>query len=340
MQDHNKYIHRCFEIAKKGRGFTRSNPLVGSIFVHNDKIVSEGYHQSYGEAHAEVNCLEGLDDSKILSEGTLYVSLEPCCHHGKTPPCTQLIISKGIKRVVIGSTDFNEEVKGNGIAQLITAGIEVTNLGLTELQKVINRPFFINQTLNRPFFTAKLAFTNDEFIGREGEQIKITSEQMNFWSHKIRSEVDAIIVGKNTWANDHPRLDARLYSEAKPDILILSHSTDIPIQSRENQKIICLNPTKEESIQNVHWIKSNIDDVHLIAKKLYELGYYRILIEGGAIVLQSFLQADLVDELITIENKGMNLRSGIKKPAIDLSKFTLIDESRFQNEQRKTYFLQ
>jgi diaminohydroxyphosphoribosylaminopyrimidine deaminase/5-amino-6-(5-phosphoribosylamino)uracil reductase len=337
MIHHDIYIARCFQIAQLGRGFTRSNPLVGAIFVHNNTIVSEGYHREYGGPHAEVNCLKSIHDSEILSEGTLYVSLEPCCHVGKTPACTDLIIEKGIRKLVIGSSDFNAVVREKSMALLEKHGIEVLNLNRIEQQQRLNPSFYINQTQHRPYFKAKIAMSHDEFIGRDGERIKITSEEMDFWSHRQRAASDAILIGRNTWNIDSPKLDARLYSDAKPDIIILSHGAMENIAARPNQTIININAEKDHRAETTTWVKSDVNLVKSISETIYKLGYRNILIEGGTKIIQSFLSEHWIDEMTIIKNEALNLGHGIQAPTIEYSQFGFQSIYCIQSQQSTTY---
>lgn len=337
MNEHINYIHRCFELAEKGRGYTKSNPLVGAVFVHGDKIVSEGYHCEYGGAHAEVKCLDRIHDDDILKNGTLYVSLEPCCHHGKTPPCTDLIIQKGIRRVVIGSLDFNQTVHGKGMEILKEYGIEVINLDMIVHQRLLNSSFYINQTKKRPFFKAKFAYSQDGLMGKKEGRVKITTLEMDFWSHKMRYDSDAVLVGSKTWIADQPKLDARLYRAYYPDIIILTHQPDLVVSSRSQQKIVVLNPDRDESKENVFWVRTEINDGKAVAVKLFELGYRNVLIEGGRETIQFFQKLDLIDELVTIQNESIKLNNGVHIPEIEYNRFVLSHTYTIDQETKKQY---
>lgn len=305
--------------------------------MHEGRIVSEGYHQRYGEAHAEVHCLQGVTDESILHHSTLYVSLEPCHHHGKTPPCTDLILSKGIPKVVVGTEDFNPRVRGQGIRTLQNAGVEVVNHHLEGIQRTLNVPYYIRHQFRRPFVRAKFAMSQDGFIGREGESIKITSREMDFWSHQLRAQSDAILVGKNTWNQDRPQLDTRLYHGQNPKILILSNDTAVHTVEDDQRELYILNPIQSSESKNIHWIKYNTDSVSSVLEHLYTRGIGTILVEGGASVLDSFLRADLVDELIIIQNHTRYLGTGIAAPEIDYTNFELQDILSISNETRKRY---
>jgi len=320
---HNQFIERCFQLAEKGRGLTKSNPIVGAVLVYNGKIISEGFHAEFGGAHAEVNCIKNIDNQEVLSNSTLYISLEPCNYHGKTPACTNLILNKGIQKVVVGSADFNPKVKNQGIDYLRSQEIDVVNLNLIENQKQLNISFFINQVKNEPYFIGKIAFSNDKYIGREGDVVKITSREIDTLSHKLRSECDAILVGKNTWLNDKPKLDIRhYYSENQPDIIVLSNNS-LEIESDFNRKII-----------NIH----TVDSPESLKRRLFELGYRKILVEGGAEVFDYFMKHQILHEIYTIQNNILTLNRGIQFTDIQCNKYTLKSTQILFNQTINQYF--
>ena len=330
-------VERCFELAEKGRGKTKGNPLVGAVLVHRDTIVSEGFHSFFGGDHAEVHCLKNVSDKSILGDATLYISLEPCNFHGKTPACTELITSKGIKKVVIGSLDFNPIVKGNGIENLIQSGIACINLNLTEKQIALNTKFFINQTQKRSFFVGKFSRSKDGYIGNQHKRTKITSEEMDYFSHQMRAESDAILVGKNTWLTDTPKLDARLYNDSKPKIVILSSDPIENLEPREDQEIINLNLKQDLTHKTVKWIKLNTLDPIEVGEKLLSLGLYQVLVEGGSMILESFDKANCLDSLIEITNNRLILSEGISKPSINFANYDLVYQFEHQNQSRKDF---
>lgn len=307
-------MNRCFELAQKGKGKTRSNPMVGALLVHEDKIISEGYHAYYGGPHAEVNCFNALQDKSLIQDSILYVSLEPCNFHGKTPPCTDLILNSGIKQVVIGSADVNPKVRFQGMDFLRSQEIKVINLNWVEKQKSLNIRFIINQTQKEPFFIGKLAYSQDGFIGRIGERVKITCQEVDSLSHKLRSEVDAILVGKNTWLNDHPELTARFYpTDFQPDTIVLQHDDDQTIIGKDGRL--------------THYI-STLDSTDL-KRKIFGLGYRNVLVEGGAEVFRFFINNLLFHEIHTFENQNLILRSGIASPQVISSNYNLIEEKNY-----------
>lgn len=316
MHEHDFFMNRCFELAEKGRGFTRSNPMVGAVLVHNGKIISEGFHASYGGPHAEVNCINSLQNKSLLKDATLYISLEPCNFQGKTPPCTELILKSGLKKLVIGSADFNPRVRFQGMDYLRSQEIEVINLNWEEKQKSLNITFFINQSQCEPYFIGKLATSRDKFIGRKGERVKITEPEIDVMSHKIRAEVDAILIGKNTWQTDRPSLNARLYhTEIQPDILVLQHGQ------------------KEDELTNdrrsIHFLEA--DEPELLKKKIYNLGYRSVLVEGGGDVFRFFMENGLFHEINMIENQNLVLQIGIKAPSLDTIQYSLTTQKNYIN---------
>jgi pyrimidine deaminase RibD-like protein len=218
MQEDEKYMKRCFDLALLGRGNVSPNPKVGAVIVYQDQIIGEGYHKKYGQSHAEVNAIASVKDKNLLKESTIYVNLEPCCHWGKTPPCANLIIENKIKRCVISNKDINPKVFGGGIKLLQDNGVEVISGVLEEQGLYLNRRFFTNQSQKRPYVILKYAQTLDGFIAPEGKGGWISNETMKVWVHKQRTEEDAIMVGYNTVLSDNPQLNVRHYSGRKPII--------------------------------------------------------------------------------------------------------------------------
>lgn len=323
MVTHEFFMNRCFELAEKGRGLTLSNPMVGALLVHYEMIIAEGFHAFYGGPHAEVNCLNRLTNRNLIKDSTLYISLEPCNFHGKTPACTDLIVRSGVRKVVIGSVDFNPQVRFKGIDYLRSQEIEVKNLNWEEKQKLINIRFFINQTQNEPYFIGKLAFSNDKIIGRHGEKLKITCSEIDVLSHKLRSGVDAILVGKTTWENDQPKLNVRhFYSDHQPDIIVLQN--------------LPKNPIKLENGSSVHFIAENNRET--LKEVIFSLGYRNVLVEGGAKVFGYFIDHQLFHEIFTIENQSLRLDSGIQVPRINSLNYRLNRNSHYFNHQINQYF--
>jgi diaminohydroxyphosphoribosylaminopyrimidine deaminase/5-amino-6-(5-phosphoribosylamino)uracil reductase len=226
IEEDKKYMRRCFNLALLGRNNVSPNPRVGAVVVYNGKIIGEGYHQKYGFAHAEVNAINSVEDKSLLKDSTIYVSLEPCCHWGKTPPCAKLLVESKIKRCVIANFDPNPKVFGGGIKILKDNNIEVTTDVLKEQGRYVNRRFFCNQEKRRPYIILKFAKTLDGFMDIDRKENKttdnwISNDAMKVWVHKQRGEEDAIIVGMNTVINDNPKLNIRYFFGKNPIRVVL-----------------------------------------------------------------------------------------------------------------------
>lgn len=337
-------MRRCFQLAEMGEGNVAPNPKVGALLVYENQIIAEGYHQEYGKAHAEVNCIASCPQhlSHLISLSTLYVSLEPCSHFGKTGPCSHLIVEKGIKKVVVGSRDFNPLVNGNGIAYLKENGVEVIEMHWDEKQKELNPQFYINQVYKRPFIIAKFAQSADGFMSKSNESVKITPSSVDVLSHKIRSQVDAILIGKNTFRIDKPTLNVRLVDGKNPDRIVLdSHlENDYSAWASDTQKTIILNQKQEQNFQSLYYTKINeYNDILDILNVLFLKGYYSIFIEGGSQTLQSFLDNNAVDNLIIYTNQNLILKEGITSPKWAESKFKLTKQQVVESIEINIYKL-
>lgn len=316
-------MRRCLQLAALGKGNVAPNPLVGAVIVHDGKIIGEGYHEEFGQAHAEVNAVASVKDEALLSESTIYVSLEPCAHFGKTPPCADLLVAKQFKRVVVGTLDLNAHVFQKGIKRLEDAGIEVT-IGVCEKEcQELNRPFFTFQVQKRPYVLLKWAQTKNEFIdnssGENGEVSWISAPETQVLVHQWRSEHQAILVGKNTVLNDNPSLTVRAVQGKNPiRILLDSHNEvafDAAIKDAQAETIV-LNLERSESVKNVHYVQLNDLSPASILAELFSRGIQSVLIEGGAQTLQSFIDAELWDEARIITGKN-EFQSGTKAPHLE-----------------------
>lgn len=306
MTTHEFYMKRCIQLAKNGLGTTYPNPLVGSVIVHNGKIIGEGWHKKAGEPHAEVNAVNSVKDKSLLKEATIYVSLEPCSHFGKTPPCCDLIIANQIPNVVIGTIDPFAKVAGNGVKKLIENGKNVT-IGILEDEcNELNKRFFTFHQKKRPYIILKWAETADGFIApiskEEKSPVWITNSYSRQLVHKWRSEEQAILVGTNTVLEDNPKLDARDFKGNNPIRIVWDKSNKITEEFHVKNKTISTfflteskNLTEKENI----YYKNTIFDT-LLPKKtldiLYEENIQSVIIEGGSQTLQSFIDANLWDE--------------------------------------------
>lgn len=298
---------RAIELASLGAGNVAPNPLVGAVVVHKDIIVGEGYHEKFGEAHAEVNAINAVANPDILSECTIYVSLEPCAHHGKTPPCADLIIDKQLKRVVIGCADSFAEVNGKGIQRLKAAGIDVAPFVLESRARELNKRFFTVQEKKRPFVILKWAETRNGLIdNKDGDKDAVTwisSPETQPFVHQLRAENDAILVGKITVVADNPSLTTRSVAGPNPLRIILDSGCEL-LSDRtvlsDGKPTIVLNTVKSENQDHVQFVQLENMEPATILNALYELKVQSVLIEGGASTLQSFLDADLWDEAYQI----------------------------------------
>ena len=352
-----RYLHRCLQLAKLGAGNVAPNPMVGAVLVHNDCIIGEGYHQKYGEAHAEVHSIgqatqSGLTDT--ISQSTLYVSLEPCAHFGKTPPCADLIIKHKIPKVVIGCRDPFKEVNGKGIEKLKAAEVEV-ELGILEKEcKELNKRFFTFHTQHRPYIILKWAETNDGFMAppppeggiadfskmkssflfedagtppseRLGEagraRLFISNEYTNRLVHKWRSEEAAILVGTNTVEYDNPELTTRLWPGNSPVRLIVDRHLRLPSSLKVfNQQVrtIIFNTIKHEEDGNLlyYQVTEDVSLVHQIVNALYQLKIQSVIVEGGARLLQSFIDEGMWDETRVICNEQLAIGKGLRGPKL------------------------
>jgi len=320
------YMRRCFELARKGLGMTKANPLVGSIIVHDDHIIGEGYHHEFGGPHAEVNAIRSVKDPSLLPESTLYCNLEPCSHHGKTPPCSMLIQQKGIKRVVVSSRDPFPSVNGKGIKHLEDAGIEVDLDCLEEEGRHLNRRFLHYVNYRRPYVILKWAQTADGFIDLErepGDQEGprwISDEVSRTLVHKWRSEESAIMVGTSTIVSDNPSLTVRRWSGKNPVRITfdrngrLSDSAQIFDGKTETILFTGVQRNYAGRIQLVHADPSY--EMVDVMEELFDRQIVSVFVEGGAKLHQAFLESGLWDEARVFTGK-MLFSQGVKAPEIN-----------------------
>ena len=286
MTDDERYMRRCIQLAAGGQQNAKPNPMVGAVIVSADgRIIGEGYHVHCGEGHAEVNAFASVrsEDESLLGESTIYVSLEPCSHYGKTPPCADLIIKKGVRRVVVGCIDEFAEVQGRGIRKLREAGIEV-EVGVLEAEcRELNRRFFTFHRERRPYIILKWAQTANGFIDNQLEALQISSEFTRMLSHKLRAEEDAILVGRVTDEREHPQLTVRDWTGENPKRLIIDHAHPLNLAS------------------------------------LHAHGVQSLIVEGGAKTLQSFIDDDLWDEVRVETNLTLTVAGGTRAPQVPAS---------------------
>lgn len=343
MKTHQHYMQRCIELAKKGLGSTYPNPLVGSVIVANDVIIGEGWHKKAGEAHAEVNAISSVKDKSLLKNATIYVSLEPCSHFGKTPPCCDLILKNEIPNIVIGTVDPFAKVAGTGIAKLVAEGKNVTVGVLEDECNELNKRFFTFHTQKRPYIILKWAETADGFIAPETKEVKepvwISNAISKQLVHKWRTEEQGILVGKYTALDDNPELTARLYKGNNPTRILIDRNNDVPanfkIKNKE-AKTIVLNETRQETEGNITYDTLNFTKktIQQIVNKLYEHNIQSVIIEGGANSLQHFINANYWDEArVFIGNS--TFKKGTAAPQLKNAK--LIAKETILNDQLSIY---
>ncbi|MGZ9734085.1 bifunctional diaminohydroxyphosphoribosylaminopyrimidine deaminase/5-amino-6-(5-phosphoribosylamino)uracil reductase RibD [Flavobacterium sp. GNP002] len=330
MKIHEKYIRRCIELAKNGLGTTYPNPLVGSVIVYDNKIIGEGWHKKAGEPHAEVNAVNSVKDKSLLKKATIYVSLEPCSHFGKTPPCCDLIIKNKIPNVVIGTVDPNVKVAGNGIKKLMEAGIHVT-VGILEKEcNELNKRFFTFHEKKRPYIILKWAESQDGYIApkekSEKKPVWITNQFSRQLVHKWRTEEQAILVGTQTAIDDNPKLNARDWSGNNPIRVVLDQNNRIPKDNYifDNQVKTILFSKSKRPIEKENCIFEYIDFEQNIANQiiqsLYQHQIQSIIIEGGRQTLQTFIDANLWDEA-RIFIGSIEFKNGTKAPNLAKNQF-------------------
>ncbi|WP_378187205.1 bifunctional diaminohydroxyphosphoribosylaminopyrimidine deaminase/5-amino-6-(5-phosphoribosylamino)uracil reductase RibD [Aquimarina sp. W85] len=327
MKKHSQYMRRCIQLAQNGLGSTYPNPLVGCVIVYEDRIIGEGWHYQAGQAHAEVNAINSVKKPELLTKATLYVSLEPCSHFGKTPPCSDLIIAKGIKKIVIGTIDSFAEVSGRGIQKLIQAGCDVT-VGILENEcNDLNRRFFTFHNKKRPYIILKWAETQEHFIAptnlrTERAPVWITQAPAKQLVHQWRAEEQAILVGTRTAALDNPRLTLREWQGNQPVRILLDKNNKVPKNSLifdTTARTICFVETPIETTPDstTEYIKVDFDKnlIQSICQALYERSIQSLIVEGGATTLQSFIDLDLWDEARVFTGKTF-FKEGTLGPSI------------------------
>jgi len=318
-------MHRCLQLARLAEGRVTPNPMVGAVLVYGDRIIGEGYHKEYGGAHAEVHCIRSVkvDDQHFIPASTLYVSLEPCAHFGKTPPCVDLIVEHQIKKVVIGCRDPFAQVNGKGIKNLKAANIDVT-VGVLEKECVeLNKRFFLFNTEHQPYIILKWAKSADNKIAPESrERFAISGEKVNRMVHQWRSQEAAILVGTNTAAFDDPELTTRLWPGDNPVRLVVDLHLRLPSSLKlfnGQVKTIVFNQHRHEEKDNVLYYQVAEDSsvVHQITNALYQMKLQSVLVEGGAQLLQSFIDEGMWDEARVITNEQLTIGSGIQAPQLN-----------------------
>lgn len=325
MNQHEKYMQRCIELAKNGSGNAAPNPMVGCVIVYNDKIIGEGFHTKYGEAHAEVNAVNSVEDKSLLSKSIVYVNLEPCAHYGKTPPCADLLAKHKVQQVIIGCVDTFSKVSGKGIEMLEKAGCKVI-VGILEKQaRELNKRFFTFHEKKRPYIILKWAQTIDGFIdkkripGIDLGQNKISSGLSQILVHKWRSEEQAIIIGTHTALNDNPRLNVRKWIGKDPIRMVIDKNMRLPLKLHLFNQLtptMVFTQKKTESKNNLEYITTEFKNIPLeICLELFNRNIQSLFIEGGAVLLNAFIDAGLWDEARVFISPAC-YEQGVKAPVL------------------------
>ena len=324
MNRHEGYMQRCLDLAQKGLGSVSPNPMVGAVLVYNDIIIGEGYHEEYGSGHAEVNCIRSVRDEhkSYIKHSTLYISLEPCNHFGKTPPCTELIIQNEIKKVVVACVDPFEKVNGSGITMLRNAGVEVITGVLEKKAIALNKRFFVYHNNKRPYVILKWAQSSNGYIADDNmTSIKISNKFTDRLVHKWRSEEDAIMVGTNTVMIDNPLLTTRLWPGKNPIRIAVDQKLKLNPDSKifdSSATTFIFNSSVQKVERETHFIKYNQDHgiINQLNAILYQRGIASLIVEGGATLINSFLKEGVWDEARVIVNQTMSINYGLKAPQL------------------------
>lgn len=344
--NHETYIQRCLQLAKNGIGTTRPNPSVGAVIVHENKIIGEGFTSPHGGPHAEVNAINSVQNQELLKEATIYVTLEPCSHHGKTPPCADLIIEKGIPNIVIGSVDTNSLVAGKGIERLKKAGRNVIVGVCEEACKEHHKRFFTVQNKKRPYIILKWAETKDGFIAPltkdEQKPVWISNAYSQQLVHKWRSEEHAILVGTNTVIADNPSLTVRSWSGNNPVRIVIDKNLRIPSEATvlngEVKTIVLVDrEIRETRNEKQEVFYEEIDFSSRVAEQICDVLHKHqiqsVIIEGGAQTLQTFIEANLWDEAKVFIG-DVNFGAGVKRPVFNAK---LSSEEKIDNDILRIY---
>ena len=335
MKDnHKKYIERTFFLAKKGLGNVSPNPMVGCVIVKKGKIIGEGYHKKYGKEHAEINAINSVKDKKEIEGSSIYINLEPCSHHGKTPPCSDEIIKYNPKEVIISNKDPNPIINGRGIMRLQKNNINVIENLNKEEGYNLNKRFFKNQESGLPYIILKWAQTEDGFIAKEDGSSKwISNDISRMLVHKWRSEEPGILIGVDTANKDNPKLNVRSWNGNSPIRIILDPNMRLNNQTRilnDPGSVLIYNKKNNKKVREKHFIQNKSFELKDILKDILKKGVGSILVEGGAKTLNYFINENLWDEArIFVSNK--RFKTGIKAPELDLNKYQKIRNNKLYN---------
>lgn len=321
--DHEEHMARCISLAQRGRGHTAPNPMVGAVLVYKGLVIGEGWHHKHGGDHAEVNCLKNVDEAEreLIPGSTMYVNLEPCAHHGKTPPCALRLLEEKVKEVVIANIDPFDEVSGKGIEILRKGGVQVTTGVLADHGLWLNRRFFCFHTQKRPYIVLKWAQTKEGFFApADRSRFQITGTYSQLLVHKWRTEEAAILVGATTARNDNPQLTARLMEGRQPLRIVLYRSLTLPVTHNvfdRSTPTWIVNEIKEDQIGQLHYIKIDFGDSLLpqLLTRLHRANILSMIVEGGAALLSSMISLGLWDEARVFTGAEM-IRDGLPAPRL------------------------
>lgn len=333
-------MYRCLQLAANGLGAVAPNPMVGAVVVLNDRVIGEGWHMNHGGPHAEVNAINSVADKSLLPKSTLYVSLEPCSHFGKTPPCADLIIENKIPRVVVACLDPNPVVAGKGIEQLRKAGVEVLVGVLSDEAEFLNRRFFTFHQQKRPYVLLKWAETADGFVDGNASlegPLKITSAAIDVLVHNWRASEPAIVVGKNTVLNDNPSLTVRHVEGPNPTRVVIDARLELPSTSKvfdNNDKVIIINTLKNEIIGQFEFVRVLETTPNAILQTLFERNIQSVIVEGGPTLQRSFIEQGLWDEARRLVGP-MRVGGGLSAPVLTGSPHYSVE---VQPDQWHTYY--
>lgn len=320
-------MQRCIELALKAKGHTYPNPLVGSVIVHNGKIIGEGYHQKAGEPHAEINAINSVKNPELLPNSTIYVTLEPCSHFGKTPPCALKLKEIGFKKVVIGAMDTHEKVNGKGKNILEEAGIEVVTGVLENECRKLNKKFFTFHEKKRPFIILKWAESADGFMDKDFKPTSVSNTLANQFVHQLRNDEHAILVGTQTALNDNPSLTTRNIAGKNPVRILIDFDLKVPRDFKifnDEAKTIVINSVKDSEEKHIKFIKADKDNfLQNLMNILYVEHIQSVIIEGGSKTLQTFIDQNLWDETVVIRNPELFLQNGTKVPKLTINALTI-----------------
>ena len=340
MKTHEYFIDKCISLARKGALDVSPNPMVGCVIVNDGDIIGEGYHKKYGKNHAEVNAIHSVRDKSELKNSILYVNLEPCCHHGKTPPCTDLIVKYNIPKVVIGCIDTFSKVSGQGIKKLKDNSVEVIYGVLEKDCTELNKRFFCYHTKKRPYIILKWAKSKDNFIApiNQEKPFWMTSEKSKKLVHSWRAEEDAILVGRKTVVADNPSLTVRMCEGKNPIRIIIDKELSLDKKSTvfdDQAETIVFNNIKSAIIDKTTYLKTDFNNLNEgILNQLYNRSILSLIIEGGTITINSFIEKNLYDE-IRVFTADKLLEKGINSP--ELPDINLIKTSIINNDKLEVY---